>query len=119
MLPRTFRGPKIHCVKRFRITFINLPHTISPPSLFEIIGVVLINNAFDKKNLRFRCYNLNSKVSFTWKMSTANIIVYQLQTNSNIDYASLNRNSVHISSCDVSHLQALCKSNIFVWISVI
>jgi hypothetical protein len=42
-------------------------------------------------------------------MSTADIIVYQLQTNSNIDYASLNRYSVHISSCDVSHLQALGK----------
>jgi hypothetical protein len=45
----------------------------------------------------------------TWKMSIADIIVYQLQTNSNIDYGSLNRNSVHISSCDVSHLQALGK----------
>ena len=42
-------------------------------------------------------------------MVSADIIVHQLQTNSNIDYAELNRNNVQISSCDVSHLQALGK----------
>lgn len=71
---------------------------------------MLINEAFDKSSdIDAGEDNLNWKVSFSWKMSIADIIVYQLQTNFIIYYASLNRNtgSMHISSYAVNHLQAL------------